>query len=61
MSEQEKINLFARIRENISEAQRKMVERKAKLGENVVIADSNGMPIEIPAADALKLYTNKSS
>lgn len=56
MSEQEEIRLFARIRESISEAQRKMVERKAKLGESIIIADANGMPKEITAADALELY-----
>lgn len=56
MSEQEEITLFDRIRESISEAQRKMVERKAKLGESVIIADANGKPIEIAASDALKLY-----
>lgn len=59
MSEQEEIKLFDRIRESISAAQRKMVERKAKLGETIVIADSDGKPIEIPAAEALKFYQNK--
>lgn len=57
MSEQEEIKLFERIRESISEAQRKMIERKAKLGETVIIADANGMPLEIAASEALKLYT----
>ena len=56
MSEQEEIRLFTRIRESISEAQRKMVEKKAKLGETIIIADANGMPKEISASDALKLY-----
>lgn len=58
MSEQEEIKLFERIRESISAAQRKMVERKARLGESVVIADEKGQPKEIPAIDALKLYQN---
>lgn len=57
MSEQEEIKLFERIRESISETQRKMIERKAKLGETVIIADANGMPLEIAASEALKLYT----
>lgn len=56
MSEQEEIKLFERIRESIASAQLKMVERKSKLGETVVIADKNGNPIEIPASEALKLY-----
>lgn len=56
MSEQEEINLFDRIRENIQNTQRKLYERKAKLGENVVVADENGQPITIPAEEALKRY-----
>lgn len=56
MSEQEEIMLFERIRKSISVAQRKMVEKKAKLGETIVIADKNGYPIEIPASEALALY-----
>lgn len=54
MSEQEEIKLFDRIRENIRDAQRKLFERKAKLGENVVIADENGQPFIVPAAEVLK-------
>lgn len=37
----------------------RMLERKAKLGEKVVIADADGRPIEILASDALKLYQLK--
>lgn len=59
MSEQEEIKLFDRIRENISATQRKMVERKAMLGETIIIADVDGKPLEIPASEALKLYQNK--
>ena len=49
MSEQEKIELYKRIRENIRKAQRELFERKALLGESIVIADDNGNPIVIPA------------
>ena len=56
MSEKEEIKLFERIRESISNAQKKMIERKAKLGESAVIADADGNPIEISAEEALKLY-----
>ena len=56
MSEKEEIKLFERICESISNAQKKMIERKAKLGESVVIADADGNPIEISAEEALKLY-----
>lgn len=54
MSEQETIELYERIRENIRQAQRKLFERKAKLGENIVIADENGQPLVIKAEDYLK-------
>lgn len=54
MSEQEEINLFKRIRENIQQAQRELFERKAKLGESIVIADENGQPVIIKAEDYLK-------
>lgn len=56
MSEQEEIRLFERIGEGIREAQRRLYERKAKLGENVVVADSDGIPYEIPAEEALRRY-----
>lgn len=59
MSEQEEIRLFDRIRESISNAQRKMLQRKAKLGETVVIADKEGNPLEISAEEALLLYDRK--
>lgn len=57
MSEQEKIILSDKITDGIKKAQRKMFERKAKLGEPVVVADKNGMPITISAEDALNLAT----
>ncbi len=54
MSEQEGIKLFKNINDGILEAQRRLFERKAKLGESVIVADSNGMPVEITAEEALK-------
>ena len=57
MSEQESIELYARLRECIRKTQRRMVERKAKLGESIVIADENGMPLVISAQEALPLYS----
>lgn len=59
MSEQEEIKLFERIRENIQQAQRKLFERKAKLGESIVIADENGQPITIKAEEYLKRNLGK--
>lgn len=57
MLEQEKINLYKRLGEAMKRSTKAMLERKAKLGETVVIADSKGQPLEIPASEALKLYT----
>lgn len=54
MSKQEEIKLFERIRENIQQTQKKLFERKAKLGEYVVIADENGKPVTVKAEDLLK-------
>lgn len=56
MSEQEILNLYSRLNDAMKQGTIKMLERKAKLGEMVIIADSKGRPIEISAADALKLY-----
>ncbi|MDE5554519.1 MAG: hypothetical protein K2J10_04985 [Muribaculaceae bacterium] len=53
MSEEEKVILFQKIGEGIIEAQRRLFERKAKLGEDVIIADAEGNPIKISAAEAL--------
>ena len=61
MSEQDEIKLFERIRKSISDAQRKMVERKAKLGETIIIADANGKPLEVPASEALSLYYGENA
>ena len=54
MSEQEEIKLFENIRKGILEAQRRLFERKAKLGENVVVADADGQPVTITAQEALR-------
>lgn len=53
MSEYEEMMLFEKISEGIKEAQRRLFKRKAKLGENVIIADAEGCPIEVPASDLL--------
>jgi len=56
MSEQEEIKLYERIQNSIATAQRKMVERKIKLGEPVVISDTYGNPLVVSAKEALPLY-----
>lgn len=54
MSEQEEIKLFERIRRNIQQTQRQLFEKKAKLGESIVVADENGKPVTVRAEDFLK-------
>lgn len=54
MSDKEQIILFDKILKGTREAQRALYKRKAKLGEDVVIADGNGQPLVIPASEALK-------
>lgn len=59
MSEKERIILSRKIREGILEAQRRLFERKAKLGETVVVADENGMPVTISGEEALRRFYAK--
>ncbi len=58
MSEQEKISLYQRLSEAMKRSTQAMLERKAKLGENVVIADSDGNPLVLPAEKALQLFSS---
>ncbi len=53
MSEQDKIILSDKITEGIRKAQKALFEKKAKLGEKVVVADEYGQPMEISAVEAL--------
>lgn len=61
MSEQDKINFSDKITEGIRKAQKAMFERKAKLGENVVIADENGQPIIVPASQIVGMHPGASA
>lgn len=61
MSEEEKIILSDKITAGILKAQRELYQRKAKLGETVVIADDEGRPITVPAEEALKLLWESQS
>lgn len=56
MSDQDKIKFSDTITEGIRKAQKALFERKAKLGESIVIADENGEPITVKAEDFLKHY-----
>ncbi len=54
MSKQDEIIRLDKITEGIRKAQRLLFERKAKLGETVIVADEDGMPITISAEEALR-------
>ena len=56
MSEEERLKLGNKIIEGIWEAQRKLYERKARLGERVVIADGGGMRVESSGEEALRRF-----
>lgn len=59
MSEQE-IDLYNRLKEAMRRSTKNMLERKAKLGEPVVIADSDGQPLVVSAEEALRIF-NKNN
>lgn len=54
MSEDKRLDLFKSIKNGLTKSTRQMLERKIKLGEQVVVADANGMPITISAEEALR-------
>ena len=54
MSEQEKIDLITSLRRGMAKATRAMLDRKAKLGEPVIVADADGQPVRISAEDAMR-------
>lgn len=59
MSGNERINLFDSIKKGLAKATRQMLERKALLGETVVISDADGKPEIISAEEALRRLNTK--
>lgn len=59
MSESDEIKLYERINDGIVLAQKRLYERKMKLGQPVVIADSAGQPQLVEAAIALDDLTTR--
>ncbi|MBD5179918.1 MAG: hypothetical protein HDT01_01310 [Bacteroidales bacterium] len=56
MSEEEKEILSNKITEGIREAQRRLFERMAKLGEKVVVGDDEGNPQLVDAKEVLARF-----
>lgn len=53
MSEQEKIKLREKINQGLKQSYESLLRRKAALGQDMVIADTNGQPIVVPATELL--------
>lgn len=53
MSEQGKINIRTKINKGLKKSYEVLLRRKATLGQDMVIADADGQPIVVPAADLL--------
>ena len=53
MSEQEKIDLNEKLDIGLRQGYENLLRRKAALGQDMVIADENGQPLVVPAAQLL--------
>lgn len=60
MSEQEKINLRAKINQGLKQSYEALLRRKAALGQDMVIADANGQPIVVSAKELLARRTDST-
>ena len=59
MSEQERLNLHKKLMKTMAHSTKRMLERKIKLGERVVIADSAGQPLKVSAEEALRIFQSR--
>ena len=55
MSENEKIELSEILNKALKESYHKMIDLKKKLGKTVIIADKNGMPLEVSPEEAERI------
>ena len=60
MSEKEKIEFREKLDKALKESFFKMIDLKKKLGQTVIIADKNGMPIEVSAEEAERIAHARS-
>lgn len=61
MSEKEELKLFDQISNGLKQSYESLLRRKAALGQDMVIADANGQPLVVPAADLLAKRERKNS
>lgn len=53
MSEQEKMNIRAKINEGLKKSYEALLRRKAALGQDMVTADASGQPLVVSASEVL--------
>ncbi|MDE5887997.1 MAG: hypothetical protein K2H46_10480 [Muribaculaceae bacterium] len=61
MPEQEEIKLFAKITNGLKLSYESLLHRKAALGQDMVIADTNGQPIVVSAKELLARRTDSDN
>lgn len=61
MSEQEEIKLFAKITDGLKQSYESLLHRKAALGQDMVIADTNGQPVVVSAKELLARRTDSDN
>ena len=58
MSEQERKDLRAKINQGLKQSYESLLQRKAALGQDIVIADANGQPVVVAAKELLQKREN---
>lgn len=61
MSEQEEIKLFAKITNGLNQSYESLLRRKAALGQDMVIADTDGQPVVVSAKELLARRTDSDN
>ncbi len=58
MSEQEKLDLRAKINKGLKQSYENLLRHKAALGLDIITADENGQPVAIAASELIKKRAN---
>lgn len=61
MSEQERIELKEKITQGLKQSYENLLRRKAALGQDMVIADTNGQPVVVSAKELLARRTDSDN
>ncbi|MDE6522748.1 MAG: hypothetical protein K2L17_08030 [Muribaculaceae bacterium] len=60
MSKEEQLEMREILNKALKDSYHKMIDLKKKLGQTVIIADKNGMPIEVSAEEAERIAHARS-